>query len=262
MYLAKILERHRIAANNDSRQLSKLIEQAKSMPPTRGFVTSLRSDALSQLAVIAEIKRRSPSKGVLREDIVAAQLAQQYQLGMASCLSVLTDEESFGGSIDDLQQSRAATSIPVLRKDFTVSERDVCDARLVGADCVLLIVAALSQAELVDFHQLATEIGVDVLVETHDEAEVDRAVAAGAKMIGVNQRDLQTFQVDHQRAVRMAAVIPSEIVKVAESGVRDAHDAQSLRNAGYDAVLVGESLVVSNDPAAVIGSLRVTTTTN
>jgi len=126
-----------------------------------------------------------------------------------------------------------------------------------GADCVLLIAAALTQAELVGFHQLATEIGLDVLVETHDEGEVERALLAGANMIGVNQRDLVTFQVDHERAVRMAAEIPSEIVRVAESGVRDFNDAQSLRNAGYDAVLVGESLVVNNDPATVIASLRV-----
>jgi len=175
---------------------------------------------------------------------------------------VLTDDVSFGGSIDDLLQARAATAIPVLRKDFTVSELDVCDARIMGADCVLLIAAALSQPELVVFHQLATEIGLDVLVETHDEAEVERALSVGATMIGVNQRDLMTFQVDHERAVRMAAEIPNGVVKIAESGVRDANDAQSLRDAGYDAVLVGESLVVSNDPAAAIASLRVTTTKN
>ena len=131
-----------------------------------------------------------------------------------------------------------------------------------GADCVLLIAAALSQPELVAFHQLATEIGLDVLVETHDEAEVERALLAGATMIGVNQRDLVTFQVDHERAVRMASVIPSGVVRVAESGVRDAIDAQSLRNAGYDAVLVGESLIISDGPAEVIASLRVTTIKN
>jgi indole-3-glycerol phosphate synthase len=152
--------------------------------------------------------------------------------------------------------------MPVLRKDFTVSELDVCDARIMGADCVLLIAAALSQPELLAFHQLAVEIGLDVLVETHDESEVERALLVGATTIGVNQRDLVTFQVDHERAVRMAAEIPNGVVKIAESGVRDADDAQSLRNAGYDAVLVGESLVVSTDPAKAIASLRVTTTKN
>ena len=262
MYLAKILDRHRVAAQSDSRRLSQLIDEAKTVAPTRGFIQRLRDDSLHQLAVIAEIKRRSPSKGVLREGIDASDLAHAYETGSASCLSVLTDDVSFGGSVDDLLQARAATAMPVLRKDFTVSELDVCDARIMGADCVLLIAAALSQPELVAFHQLAIEIGLDVLVETHDETEVERALLAGATMIGVNQRDLVTFQVDHERAVRMASVIPRGVVRVAESGVRDANDAQSLRDAGYDAVLVGESLVVSNDPAAVIASLRVSTTKN
>ncbi len=262
MYLAKILDRHRAAAQSDSRRLSQLIDKAKTVAPTRGFIQRLRDDSLHQLAVIAEIKRRSPSKGVLREGIDASELARSYESGSASCLSVLTDDVSFGGSVDDLLQARVATAMPVLRKDFTVSELDVCDARIMGADCVLLIAAALSQPELVAFHQLAIEIGLDVLVETHDETEVERALLAGATMIGVNQRDLVTFQVDHERAVRMASVIPRGVVRVAESGVRDANDAQSLRDAGYDAVLVGESLVVSNDPAAVIASLRVSTTKN
>ena len=262
MYLAKILDRHRAAAQSDSRRLSQLIDEAKTVAPTRGFIQRLRDDSLHQLAVIAEIKRRSPSKGVLREGIDASNLARTYESGSASCLSVLTDDVSFGGSVDDLLQARVATALPVLRKDFTVSELDVCDARIMGADCVLLIAAALSQPELVAFHQLAIEIGLDVLVETHDETEVERALLAGATMIGVNQRDLVTFQVDHERAVRMASVIPIGVIRVAESGVRDANDAQSLRDAGYDAVLVGESLVVSNDPASVIASLRVTTTKN
>jgi len=262
LYLAKILDRHRAAAQSDSRRLSQLIDEAKTVAPTRGFIQRLRDDSLHQLAVIAEIKRRSPSKGVLREGVDASDLARTYESGSASCISVLTDDVSFGGSVDDLLQARVATALPVLRKDFTVSELDVCDARIMGADCVLLIAAALSQPELVAFHQLAIEIGLDVLVETHDETEVERALLAGATMIGVNQRDLVTFQVDHERAVRMASVIPIGVIRVAESGVRDANDAQSLRDAGYDAVLVGESLVVSNDPASVIASLRVTTTKN
>ncbi len=252
MYLAKILDRHRTAAQSDSRRLSQLIDEAKSVGPVRGFVQKLREDSLLQLAVIAEIKRRSPSKGVLREGIVASDLARAYASGSASCLSVLTDDVSFGGSVNDLREARTATSMPVLRKDFTVSELDVCDARIMGADCVLLIAAALSQPELLAFHQLAVEIGLDVLVETHDESEVERALLVGATTIGVNQRDLVTFQVDHERAVRMAAEIPNGVVKIAESGVRDADDA----------VLVGESLVVSTDPAKAIASLRVTTTKN
>ncbi len=205
--------------------------------------------------VIAEIKRRSPSKGDLNADLDPADMAATYERGGAACLSVLTDVEHFGGSVGDLQAARAACSLPVIRKDFTVSERDVLDARLMGADCVLLIAAALDPAELHAFHALAVDIGLDVLVEIHDERELDDALAAEATLIGVNQRDLVTFQVDHERAVRMAGVIPNHAVKVAESGVRGAADARSLRQAGYDAVLVGETLVTSGDPAAAIGEL-------
>ncbi len=256
MYLEKILERHREAARQDSRVVDHLVNEAKALSAPRGFIQRLRNDASDHLAVIAEIKRQSPSKGLLREGLVAREIAVAYEQGGASCLSVLTDVESFGGSIQDLQEARAAVGCPVLRKDFTVSAQDVCDARIMGADCVLLIAAALDQHELSEFFQLAVELDLDVLVETHDEKEVDRALAVGATMIGVNQRDLVTFQVDHARAVRMAALIPNNVVKVAESGVRGPADAQSLRNAGYDAVLVGESLVVSNDPKTAIASLR------
>lgn len=166
---------------------------------------------------------------------------------------MLTDE-FFGGSVADLQAARAC-SLPVLRKDFTVSERDVVDARLMGADCVLLIAAALAPSELIGFHRLAVEIGLDVLVEIHDEPELEVALAAGATLVGVNQRDLVTFQVDHERALRMAGVMPAGVVRVAESGVRGAADAASLRAAGYHAVLVGETLVTSGDPAAAVGEL-------
>jgi indole-3-glycerol phosphate synthase len=168
---------------------------------------------------------------------------------------VLTDVEHFGGSIADLQAARAACSLPVIRKDFTVGERDVLDARIMGADCVLLIAAALDPADLASLHSLAVDVGLDVLVEIHDERELDHALAADATLIGVNQRDLVTFQVDHERAVRMAGVIPDHAVKVAESGVRGADDARSLRKAGYDAVLVGETLVTSGDPSAAIADL-------
>jgi indole-3-glycerol phosphate synthase len=224
------------------------------MPPARGFAAALRVG--SDLHVISEIKRRSPSKGDLNADLDPAALARQYALGGASCLSVLTDEEYFGGSVVDLQAARAACALPVLRKDFTVSALDVCDARLMGADCVLLIAAALQPAELVEFHTLAVEIGLDVLVEIHDERELDVALQAGATLIGVNQRDLGTFQVDHERALRMASVIPDAAVKVAESGVRGREDAAALHAAGYHAVLVGETLVTSGDPADTIRVLR------
>ena len=252
-YLDRILERHREVAKGDTRSTGALIEQALGMPVARGFRAALADRA--QLGVISEVKRRSPSKGDLNVGLDPAVLAAEYERGGASCLSVLTDEEFFGGSVADLQAARRACSLPVLRKDFTVSEHDVLDARLMGADCVLLIAAALERSELIAFHDLGVSIGLDVLVEIHDEVELEVALAAGATLIGVNQRDLVTFQVDHERAVRMGGVMPDDVVKVAESGVRGADDAASLRAAGYHAVLVGETLVTSGDPAAAIQSL-------
>lgn len=252
-YLDKILERHRAVAAGDVRSVEALLDEARAMPPTRGFRSALADR--STLGVIAEIKRRSPSKGDLNAGLDPADMAATYERGGAACLSVLTDGEHFGGSVADLQAARAACSLPVLRKDFTVSERDVLDARIMGADCVLLIAAALDPTVLAEFHALAVDIGLDVLVEIHDERELDHALAAEATLIGVNQRDLVTFQVDHERAVRMAGVIPDRAVKVAESGVRGGDDARSLRAAGYHAVLVGETLVTSNDPAATIAEL-------
>jgi indole-3-glycerol phosphate synthase len=254
-YLDRILEHHRTVAASDHRSVDDLVAEATRMPPARGFGDALRGQ--STLAVIGEIKRRSPSKGALFADLDPAVVAQAYESGGASCLSVLTDGPHFGGSVDDLQSARTACSLPVLRKDFTVSERDVLDTRIMGADCVLLIAAALEHSELLKFHELATSIGLDVLVEIHDEIELELALQLGATIIGVNQRDLLTFQVDHERAVRMAALIPDTILRVAESGVRDRSDAESLRRAGYDAVLVGESLVTSIDPTAAMAELRV-----
>jgi len=252
-YLDKILDRHRQAATADDRPVERMLDAARALPPARGFRAALA--AQPQLAVIAEIKRRSPSKGDLNVGLDPSAMAIDYEHGGATCLSVLTDVEHFGGSIDDLQAARASCSLPVIRKDFTVSERDVLDARLMGADCVLLIAAALDPSELAAFHDLAVDVGLDALVEIHDEVELEHALAAEATLIGVNQRDLVTFQVDHARAVRMAGVIPDQAVKVAESGVRGSDDARSLRAAGYDAVLVGETLVTSRDPAAAIADL-------
>ena len=256
-YLDRILLRHREVAAADTRPLDDLAQRASAMPPTRPFVASIQAAVeAGELAVISEIKRRSPSKGELNIELDPAEMAAAYALGGASAMSVLTDEEFFGGSVADLRAARAATSLPVLRKDFTVCRHDVCDARLMGADCVLLIAAALSAEELRDLHQLADEIGIAVLVEIHDEPELESALGANASLIGVNQRDLVTFQVDHDRAVRMAAVIPDHVTKVAESGVRGGQDARALQDAGYHAVLVGETLVTAADPAAALRDLR------
>lgn len=258
-YLDRIVAAHRAAATLDFRSLDNLVAQARAMPPTRGFAAALRAGgADGRMAVIAEIKRRSPSKGDLAPGLDAAHVAKRYADGGASCLSVLTDQAFFGGTPDDLAAARAAVALPVLRKDFTVAPADVCDARLMGADAVLLIAAALDDAELRSLHALAVDVGIEALVEVHDEAELERALAVGATLVGVNQRDLVTFEVDHDRARRMAAAMPNTVVRVAESGVRDARDAAALRAAGYDAVLVGESVVTAPDPAAAVAALRVT----
>ena len=257
-YLDRILAAHRAATSSDDRDRATLERRASDMAPTRGFRAALAAvdGTVDGIGVIAEVKRRSPSKGDLFADLDPATLATDYAAGGATCLSVLTDSDHFGGSVSDLQMARAACDLPVLRKDFTVSALDVLDARLMGADGVLLIAAALDDAELREFHRLAVDIGLDVLVEIHDERELDRALAVGATLIGVNQRDLVTFQVDHERAVRMAGVIPDAAVPVAESGVRGPDDARSLAEAGYRAVLVGESLVTSGDPRRAVAALR------
>ena len=257
MYLDKIVEQHRVTAQQDTRNTRDLVAIAAKVAQPRGFVDRIRTDSVNSLAVITEIKRRSPSRGALNQNLDPKQIAQQYEQGGASCLSVLTDQDFFGGSTEDLQQAHSSVALPVLRKDFTVSSNDVCDARIMGADCVLLIVAALSVQELTEFKKLADELSLDTLVEVHDEPELEIALNIGASMIGVNQRDLKTFEVDHQRAVRMAAQMPASVVRVAESGVRTRADAQSLRDAGYHAILVGESLVTSNDIATSVRELRV-----
>lgn len=255
-YLDRIVDAHRAAAADDHRSLDHLVEEARGVGPARGFAAALQA-APDQLAVIAEVKRRSPSKGDLAVDLDPAETAQAYAAGGAACLSVLTDEAHFGGSAADLHAARAAVGVPVLRKDFTVDARDVCDARLMGADAVLLIVAALDDAELTDFTALAGDLGLDVLVEVHDEPELERALAVGARVVGVNQRDLHTFEVDHERAVRVGQAMPEGVVRVAESGVRGVEDARSLAAAGFHAVLVGESVVTAGDRTATVAGLRV-----
>lgn len=252
-YLDRIVAQHREAARADRRNPGELLERARACPPARGFRARLASE--DGTAVVAEVKRRSPSKGDLRADLDPDALARQYESGGAACLSVLTDSEWFGGSAADLERARGATSLPALRKDFTVDERDVLDARIMGADCVLLIVAALDDGELNRCCDLARDIGLDALVEVHDDAELERALSAGAELVGVNQRDLVTFGVDRARAARLAPSIPDGVVSVAESGIEGPDDVARLAGAGYEAVLVGESLVRSADAAAAVRAL-------
>jgi len=251
--LDRIVAAHRRAAADDTRTLDELGRAALAAGPVRPFRAALTAPGV---AVIAEIKRRSPSKGDLVPDLMPAALAEAYADGGADCLSVLTDVEFFGGSADDLIEARGACELPVLRKDFTVSEADVYEARAMGADAVLLIVAALSQAELTATRMLADDLAMAALVEVHDEHELERALAAGADLVGVNQRDLRTFAVDVARAEHLAAAMPPGSLKVAESGIRDAGEVSRLAACGYDAVLVGESLVTAPDPAAAVRMLK------
>jgi indole-3-glycerol phosphate synthase len=256
-YLDRILVAHRAAAAAEARRPEELAAASAAGPPVRGFAARLAAVAAAgDLAVIAEVKRHSPSKGDIDAGLDPAQVAADYERGGAACLSVLTDREFFHGSSDDLAAARAATRLPVLRKDFTVSAADVHDARAMGADAVLLIVAALDDPELSELHALVLSLGMDALVEVHDEAELARALAVGASLVGVNQRDLVTFAVDTERAERLAAAIPEGVTAVAESGIDGPESAARLAAAGYHAVLVGETLVRSSDRATAVAALR------
>jgi indole-3-glycerol phosphate synthase len=224
-------------------------------PAARGFAAGVRRS--DRVAVISEVKRRSPSKGDLAVDLVPSDLARAYEQGGAAAVSVLTDVDFFGGSVGDLQEARSAVTLPVLRKDFTVGPADVLDARIMGAAAVLLIVAALSPSELAELLALSARIGMDALVEVHDEREAEMALSAGASLVGVNQRDLFSFEVDTDRACRVASVLPADVTSVAESGIVHADDVRRLADAGFSAVLVGETLVRSADPAAAVAELSV-----
>lgn len=254
-YLEAILAFHRARVNADARDI-RLMEEAAvrsaEKDPPRPFAASLRR---SEVAVIAEVKRRSPSRGELCPDLDASLLAAEYADGGAACLSVLTDSAHFGGSPDDLARARAAVTLPVLRKDFTVSLKDVFDARIMGADAVLLIAAGLNDDELRTFRAAAEGLGMAALVEVHDEHEAERAITCGARLVGVNQRDLHTFDVDGERAARVAKLLPAAAIKVAESGISSAADVARLAEAGFDAVLIGERLVTAHDRGAALRPL-------
>jgi indole-3-glycerol phosphate synthase len=252
-YLDRILSAHRAASASDRRDLAVLEREALAAAPARGFKGALL--AARRPAVIAEVKRASPLKGPLSKSLDPASLAAAYERGGAAAISVLTDSTFFEGSAADLQAAREAVELPVLRKDFTVCPADVYDARLMGADAVLLIVAALSVGELQDLLALSAAVGLDALVEAHDEAEAQRALDAGASLIGVNQRDLVSFDVDPERALRVAKELPAGICKVAESGISSTYDVRRLAEGGFDAVLVGEALVRSADPEAAVRAL-------
>ena len=244
--------REDLAERQSRVSLDELKELAARAPQARDGVAALRGDGVR---VICEVKRSSPSKGALAAIADPAALAADYAAGGAAVISVLTEQRRFGGSLADLQAVRAAVDTPILRKDFIVTAYQLWEARAYGADLALLIVAALEQPALESLIERAESIGLTPLVEVHDEEEAGRAVAAGARIIGVNARNLKDLKVDRDTFADVAPSIPARIVKVAESGVRGPHDLIAYANEGADAVLVGESLVTGRDPRAAVADL-------
>ena len=241
--------RARISGLNEA----ALRERAGDLPAARSLESALTGPGL---AVIAEVKRRSPSRGELAAGLDPARQVKAYEEGGAAAISVLTEPEFFSGSLVDLADVGGRVSVPVLRKDFILEASQVWESRVAGADAVLLIVAALTDAELDRLLEVTTEAGLDALVEVHTAPEAERALAAGARIVGVNNRDLATFNVDLATAESLAAAITAAPVRVAESGILEAADADRMAAAGYQAVLVGEALVRAEDPAAAIRALR------
>jgi indole-3-glycerol phosphate synthase len=244
--------REDVAARVARVPLDEVKRRAADAPPALNALAALREPGV---AVIAEVKRRSPSKGALAEITDPAGLACEYERGGARVISVLTEERRFGGSLADLDSVRARVTIPVLRKDFIVNSYQVHEARAHGADLVLLIVAALEQNALIGLRERVESLGMTALVEVHDEQEASRALDAGARVIGVNARNLKTLKIDSGVFARIAPGLPSDIVKIAESGVRDSHDLLTYASAGADAVLVGEGLVTSGNPRQAVADL-------
>jgi indole-3-glycerol phosphate synthase len=251
--LTKILDSAARRALDAQQRLDQLVEAAGAVPPARSLIDALSAPGLS---VVAEIKRRSPSAGDIDTTLDPVTRALKYVAGGASAISVLTEPEFFGGSLADLSAVKAVVDVPVLRKDFTLDAAQIWEARAAGADAVLLIVAALSEMLLGELIGVAGQVGVNAIVEAHTADEVRVAVAAGAQIIGVNNRDLGTFVTDLSVAESVADLLPPGIVTIAESGVSDVDGARRMRDAGYDAILVGEALVRSQDPAAFVAALK------
>lgn len=253
-FLEEVVERTRadVAARRELVPLEALQDRLEPPPRSRPFSEGLVQEGIS---LIAEMKRASPSKGPIRPDATVTDIVRAYESAGASACSVLTEPHWFGGSLDDLVEARAACDLPLLRKDFIVDPYQLAEARLAGANAVLLIVAALDPAELTSLQDQAGEIGLDCLVEVHDEDEMETALECGAEIIGVNNRNLQTLDVDPDTALRLLADAPAGTIVVAESGITSNADVQRLEDAGVDAILVGEALMREEDPAAAVHAL-------
>lgn len=242
--------RARVRERQREHPLERLLSSATPPVDRRPFAAAVsRPGAVN---VIGEFKRRSPSRGAIREDLALAEVAAIYEAAGAAAVSVLTEPDFFGGSLDDLRRARAATRLPTLRKDFVVDTYQIWETWSCGADALLLIVAALSDLELKTLLKTATGAGLDVLVEVHDRGELDRALAAGARLVGVNNRDLRTLEVDLGTALALGPLVPDDVVAVAESGIKSGADLRRLRDAGFDAFLVGEHLMSAKDPGAAL----------
>ena len=238
------------------RPLDDMRARALQQPPTRGFVDAIRrKHAAGETAVIAEVKKASPSKGLIRKDFNPAQIARSYEAGGAACLSVLTDVDFFQGSNLYLGEARAACSLPVLRKDFTIDPYQVYEARVIGADAILLIVAALEDGPMVEMANLAMELGMDVLVEVHDIDELERALQTDCELIGVNNRNLRTFEVSLDTTLELKNAVPRDRTLVTESGIASQADVSKMRDAGVQTFLVGESFMREAEPGAALQRL-------
>ena len=236
--------------------LAELQKRAAAAEPPRGFGEAIEKSLYAKRpAVIAEVKKASPSKGVIRADFDPASIARSYAQGGASCLSVLTDTDFFHGADADLQAARGACELPVLRKDFVIDPYQIVEARALGADCILLIVAALEQEQLLEFADLAMELGMDTLVEAHDGAELERALATSATLIGINNRDLRSFETRLETTLDLRQRIPDDRILVTESGIGKPDDVARLRKAGVHTFLVGEAFMRAPDPGAELGLL-------
>ncbi|CAN5308709.1 indole-3-glycerol phosphate synthase TrpC [soil metagenome] len=256
--LTRILEvkRDEVASARSRDSQRSLLVRAEQAEPARGFAKSMRSSIeAGRAAIIAEAKRASPSKGVIRAEFDAAAIARSYQEHGASCLSVLTDLQFFKGTPDDLRAARAACTLPVLRKDFMVDEYQLAEARVMGADAILLIVAALDDHQLADFEAVASGIGLDVLVEVHDADELDRALRLRTPLVGINNRNLRTFETRLDTTLDLMSRVGPERILVTESGVLATDDVKRLRGAGVNAFLVGEAFMRAPDPGAELARL-------
>lgn len=249
------LTRARVHEQRRAMPLDRILSMAPTPGARRSFSRALQREG--RVNVIAEYKRRSPSRGLIRADLHPVQAAQAYESAGATALSVLTEPEYFGGRLDDLQEARSATLLPSLRKDFIVDSYQVWESWIAGTDALLLIVAALSDAELGTLLESAEEASIDALVEVHDEEELRRALGAGARIVGVNNRDLRGLEVSLETSVRLAPAVPDDVLAVAESGLKTGDDVRRLRDLGYDAFLIGEHLMQAPEPGAALEALLV-----